>query len=132
MTRPVQPAAGGFPRFAAEVVGATVLAALLGFAPTRSLAGPGGVAAMWAGCGVAAAASLLGGVPIALARGVPAERTKQLLAAMVLRLVLVFVLGGAVFLSGWFDRRPLLLWIAIGHLALLVVDTRYALRAQRT
>jgi hypothetical protein len=131
MTSPPKPAAGGFPRFVAAVVGASALVALLGVVPTRSLAGPGGSAAMLAGCGIASVASILGCVPVGLARGDPAERTKQLLAAMVLRLVMVFVLGGAALLSGRFDRGPLLVWIAIDHAALLVVDTRYALRAQR-
>jgi hypothetical protein len=40
----------------------------------------------------------------------------------------LFALGFAAVLSGWFERRPLLIWIGIGYLAQLVVDTRYATR----
>jgi hypothetical protein len=129
MTGPPKPAAGGYLRFLAEVVGVTAIVALLGSVPTWRLAGGGGIAAMLAGCGIAALASAFGAVPIALAEGAPAaKRTSALLSSMVLRLAMTFLLGVVALLSGRLERAPLLLWIAIGYAVLLVVDTRYAVR----
>jgi hypothetical protein len=48
---------------------------------------------------------------------------------MAVRLGVVLALGLAAALSGWFERRPLLIWIAVSHLALLAVDTRFMLKS---
>jgi hypothetical protein len=45
------------------------------------------------------------------------------------RLAAVAALAAVVALSGRVAVRPLLIWTAISHLALLAVDTRYALVA---
>lgn len=120
----------GYLRFLAWVVAVAAVAALLGYLPTRRLGGEAALPALFAGCVIGIAASALGGVPIALAQGkTPAERLPLVLGAMVLRLLAAVVLGAAALLTGRFARSPLLLWIVISYVALLVVDTRYALSA---
>lgn len=123
------PAAGGYLRFLAWAVAVTALLVLLGWVPTRRLGGEGAVPAMLAGCAVVILASALGGVPVALVRGGPAARMQAVLLSMAVRLGAVVILAVAAVLSGWFPRKPLLLWVAISYVAMLVVDTRYALQA---
>jgi hypothetical protein len=123
------PSAGGYLRFLAWVVAVTAALALVGWVPTRRLGGEDAIPAMLAGCAVGILASALGGVPIALVRGGQTARTQALLLSMAIRLGAVVILAVAAVLSGWFARGPLLLWIAIGYMAQLVVDTRYALQA---
>jgi hypothetical protein len=123
-------AAGGYLRFLAWAVGVTVVAALLGWLPTRRLGGEEAIPAMLAGCAVSLLASALGGVPIALARGAGSTqqgRMQSLLMAMGVRFAAVVVLGLAAVLSGLFRTVPFLLWVAIGYAVQLVVETRYAL-----
>jgi hypothetical protein len=123
------PSAGGYLRFLAWVVAVTAALALVGWVPTRRLGGEEAIPAMLAGCAVGILASALGGVPIALARGGPSARMPALLLSMVIRLGAVVILAVAAVFSGWFARAPLLLWVAIGYMAQLVVDTRYAVQA---
>lgn len=117
-------------RFLAWVVGVAVLIALVGALPTRRLGGEEAIPAMIAGCVIGALASAAGGVPIARGRRVtdPAGRLTVMMFSMVLRLAVVAVLGAAAALSGGFERKPLLLWIGIGYMALLAVDTWYAVK----
>jgi hypothetical protein len=129
MTEARTPAAE-YLRFLAWVVGVAVLIALVGALPTRRLGGEEAIPAMIAGCVIGALASAAGGIPIARGRGEtePAERLKVMMFSMALRLAVVVGLGTAASLSGEFDRVPLLLWIAIGYVVLLAVDTRYAVK----
>jgi hypothetical protein len=84
---------------------------------------------MLAGCGIGLLASALAALPIAWARTVPVpDRYKALLASMGLRFALTLALAVSAALSGWFERVSLLLWVAIGYLAQLVVDTQYTLK----
>jgi hypothetical protein len=118
-------------RFVAWALAAVVLVAALGFVPTRRLGGEKALAAMIAGCVVGWAASALGGIPVLLARGkavTPAGRLQAMLASMGLRFGVVIVLGAAAAFSGWFGLKPLLIWIAVSYLALLAVDTWYAVK----
>jgi hypothetical protein len=119
-------------RFLAWALAAAVIAALLGFVPTRRLGGEEAVRSMIAGCFVGWLASALGGVPVALGRGreaaEPAARLQAMLVSMGLRFGVVLALGAAAAFSGWFGLKPLLLWIAISYLALLAVDTWYAVK----
>jgi hypothetical protein len=46
---------------------------------------------------------------------------------MALRLALVATGGVALLLSGILERGPFLIWLAIGYVVFLVVDTRYLL-----
>jgi hypothetical protein len=127
-------AAGSYLRFLAWATGAIVAAALLGYIPTLRLAGEDALPSMIAGCLVAFLASAIGAIPAARASnrpGVAREGPQVALKAMALRLLSVVVLGAAVGLSGRFETMPLVVWIAIAHAALLIVDTRYALAAVR-
>lgn len=104
-------------------------AALLGYAPTRRLGGEEALPAMVAGIVIGVIASAVGALPIALARrrGEPVS-PMQGLAAMGVRAAAVVVLGLSVGLSGWFEGRSLLIWIALGYVAQLALDVWYAVR----
>lgn len=129
MTAPRSPATE-YLRFLAWAVAVAVLAAALSWVPTRHLAGEEGVPALLVGCALALLASAVGGVAVARSRRAPtpAARVPAMMAAMALRFVILLALGAMVALSGWFARTPLLLGAAISYLALLVVDTWYAVR----
>lgn len=127
-------AAGSYLRFLAWATGAIAAAALLGYIPTLRLAGEGALPSLIAGCAVALLASAIGAVPVARARsrpGIAGKGPTVALSAMGLRLAAVVVLGSVAGLSGRFETMPLVAWIAIGHVVLLIVDTRYALAAVR-
>ena len=119
-------------RFLGWAVVVGVALALLGYVPTRRLGGEGALPAMVAGCVIGVIASAVGALAIARYRrsresgsGVPLQ---GMLAALALRFVTVLVLGLVAGLSGWFETRPLLIWIALGYVAQLALDTRYATR----
>ena len=122
----------GYLRFAVWVVVMAAAVVVVGYVPTRRLAGADGVDAMLAGCVIGVIASLAGGIPVlsgAAFGGGPAARLQATLLALAVRLGVVLALGLAAALSGWFERAPLLIWIAVSHLALLVVDTRFMLKS---
>jgi hypothetical protein len=130
-------------RFVALASAVALAAALLGVLPTRWLAGEPAVPALFAGCFVSWAASVLGGIPIALAEAAEhgsgagsalrfkAVRFKAVIASMALRFALELVLIVAIAWSGRFDRGPFLIWAALSYLALLAADTKYALGPRR-
>jgi hypothetical protein len=123
--------AAEYVRFLAWGLAATALAALLGYVPTRRLGGEEALGAMMAGCAVGWLASALGGIPVLLGRGKvadPTARLQAMLASMGLRFAVVLALGAAAAFSGWFGLKPLLLWIAFSYMALLAVDTWYAVK----
>lgn len=117
-------------RFLVWAVGVAVALALLGYAPTRRLAGESGLSAMAAGCIIGVLASAVGALPVLFARrsGSRPAPLQGMLASMALRLVTVLALGLSAGLSGWFASSPLLLWIALGYVAQLAVDVRYMVR----
>jgi hypothetical protein len=118
-------------RFLAWGLAAAALAVLLGFVPTRRLGGEEALGAMIVGCAIGWLASALGGIPVLLGRGKaadPAARLQAMMASMGLRFGVVLALGAAAAFSGWFGLKPLLLWIAISYMALLAVDTWYAVK----
>jgi hypothetical protein len=124
---PARTAAGsGYPRFLAWAVGLTLTLVLVGYAPTRSLAGKGAIPALVVGCAIGLVSAALGGVPIHLARGSGRMGTAAF-AGMAVRFASACALALGAVLSGWLDRGPLLVWVALSYLVLLVVDTRYAL-----
>lgn len=125
------PSAARYLRFVAIALAATVLLALLGIWPTRNLGGPGAVDALMAGCVISFLASAVGALPLFFRREgrVPLVTA---FASMGLRLLVVVALGTAAALSGQFPTRPLLLWLAIAYVALLAVDTTYAVRTLET
>lgn len=103
---------------------------LLGFTPTRRLGGEGALAAMLAGIVIGALASAIGGLPVLMGRrsGDPAAPLQGMLGGMAARLAALVALGLSVGLSGWFETRPLLIWIALGYMAQLPLEVRYATR----
>lgn len=126
----VRSPAAAYLRFVAWVIGVAVLAAVVGYLPTRRMGGAEAVPAMVAGCAVGVLASLVGGLPVLWGRAepTPAERLNRMLLGLAMRFGAALALGLVAALSGLFDRDPLLLWIAISYLALLVVDTRFAVK----
>lgn len=147
--------AGAPRRYLGFLAAATLVAAAvgaLGVPFTRAAAGSAGVEAMVAALGVCWVSAALGGLPIVVAARRAATRqaaTRQLttqgsatrgaamamltaaLAAMALRLAAVVAGAVLVALAGAVPRGPFLAWIGIGYLALLVVETWYAVSEVR-
>jgi hypothetical protein len=116
-------------RFLVGAVAVGAVLALLGYAPTRRLGGAGALPAMIAGCVIGVLASTVGALPVMRARrSGTAIPLQGMLGSLALRFATVLVLGLSAGLSGWFETRPLLLWIALGYVAQLALDTRYATR----
>jgi hypothetical protein len=114
-------------RFAGAATALALLLALAGVGPTRRLAGDAATAAVWAGCLASLAASLLGGLVVVGAWRRGAVAIVGALGAVGVRLLVVVLAGVAVALSGLAPVKPLLLWLALSHGVLLVIDTRFAL-----
>jgi hypothetical protein len=111
----------------AAIMAAALL--VLGWAPTRRLAGDEALPAMFVGCAISVVGSLAGTVPVILARNKPhLEAWSAALAAMGTRLAVVIVLGAAAALAGWWPTKPLLLWVAVSHAGLLVPDTLFSIK----
>lgn len=122
-------AAGELGRFLLSVVAVSVGLAVLGYLPTRRLAGAEGVGAMGAAVLVVGLASAAGGLPVFLARRAAEPKPQIVLSSMLVRLVAVVVLSLPMVWWGGVAPRPFLVWLVIAYLALLVVDTLYAMRA---
>lgn len=136
-------------RFLALAALAAGLVGAVGYLPTRNLAGDPGVTAMALALALCWAASAFGGVPVLLAEAAlaapsapgrggkgqpPAEPQLPVVVAlgsMLMRLVAVLGLALAAVFAGLVPKEPLLLWTAIGYLALLGVDTWYVLATAR-
>ena len=117
-----------YPRFLG--MAAAVIAALcvVGFVPTRRLAGDEGLPGMFAGCAIGFISAAFAGLMLVTVEGdSPEAKLKRSFLAMVARLAAVVVLGAAAVLSGMFAISPLLLWIAIAYMALLPLEVRLAL-----
>jgi hypothetical protein len=108
-------------------IGTAAAIALLGYYPTLRVAGPDAIGAMFAGIIISMVAGLVGAVPIGLAvRGDPAKVPNAILMATAIRFVVVLALTASVVFGSAFDRNVLGLWVGISYLAMLVVDTSYA------
>ena len=126
---PVRSPVAEYLRFLVCAVAVGAALVLLGYAPTRRLGGEGALPAMVAGCVIGILASAVGALPVVLARRSDRRAPLQgMLAAMALRFATVLTLGLSAGLSGWFETRPLLIWIALGYVAQLALDARYATR----
>lgn len=127
-------AVGLHARFTIALVGVAALLALIGRLPTSRLGGSSGVEAMWMALAIDVVASSLAGLPITFARVHP--RKEQLisvsLGSMALRMALVVLLALAFVLAGKVHEKAFLLWVAIGYLVLLPIDTHYALRHSKS
>jgi hypothetical protein len=103
----------------------------VGFQPTRRLAGDAAVPAMAAGCSISlAAAALAAWLLVAAGAPTPEVRMQRAFLAMVVRLAVVVVLGGAGALSGEFARTPLLFWLATTYVALLPLEVSLAIATE--
>ncbi len=127
---------GTFGGYYAAFVGiglATALAvAALGYFPTMRLTSGGGAAALAVGCGVSWIASCVGAVPTATALSSrPTQAATAVLASTVVRFITAIVLVVPLVLSGWFDRKVLVLFVAVSYLMMLLVDTLLAVRIIR-
>ncbi len=112
--------------FLALAVAILAVLITLGIIPTRRLAGDDAVAAMIAGCLISVFAALLGTIPVMLARGRGASSTiPAVLMSILLRTSAVIVLGFLAFRSGWFEAKPLLIWMVLSHASLQVADIRF-------
>lgn len=142
---------GSLSRLAAGAVAVAVLVAALGWAPTRRLAGDAGVTAMLVALGINLAASLAAALPVARAArrrgaGVGTERVGTeaggaaareraargivaALGATAIRFLAVAGASVAAAVAGTVPTAPLLVWAALGYLALLAVDTGWAVAA---
>lgn len=118
--------------YLAFAVGTVALLLAVGLWPTGRLGGDGATAAMIAGCGASLAGSLLGSIPIWLARGVglPAA-LPAVLGSLGLRMAVAIGLGVALVVVAGLEATPVLLWLAISHAALLVGDVWLAIGAVR-
>ena len=107
---------------------------LIGYAPTVRLAGQEAIKPMLAGLTVSMVASLLGSLPLVTIEPTADPRSipTRALGSMLIRFVAILTFGLALALSGWFQRTPFLIWIALSHLAFLSVDTIFALRAAQS
>lgn len=114
-------------RFARHAAFVLLALALLGFLPTRRLAGDAGLAAMAWAFFADLAASIAGTLPIWWTRHLhPSKNIGAQLGAMGLRLAVVLVLGLAIALGGLVPIPAFLVWLAIGHAGLLIADTLFA------
>ena len=115
-------------RFLSLAVAVVIGLSLVGWLPTRRLAGAEGVTAMVAGCAISLlSAALAGGLLIAVHAETPEARMQRGFLAMIVRLAVVIVLGIAAALSGEFARAPLLFWMATAYVALLPLEVRLAI-----
>jgi hypothetical protein len=110
---------------AAAVVGVLFV---LGFVPTRRLAGESAIEAMAAGCAIGlTSAALAGLLLVVVGAETPTARMQRAFLAMMVRLSVVVVMGLAAVLSGLFARMPLLFWLATTYVALLPLEVRLAI-----
>lgn len=116
-------------RLAAAGLLTALLLAALGYFPTVRLAGGGAAAGMVAGIAVSLTAGLIGAVPVGLAAIRSPEKTPQaVLLSTTLRFLVVLALAASLILSGWFDRAVVGVWVGISYIAMLAVDTIFAVR----
>ena len=123
----MKPFAHTYTRLILAGIGTAVAVALLGYFPTVRIAGADAIGAMVAGIAVSLVAGCAGAVPIALAaQGDPAKTPQAILTATAIRFLLALALTVSVVFSGWFDRVVLGMWVGLSYLAMLMVDTMYA------
>ena len=117
-----------YARFLGLAVAIVLALCVVGWLPTRRLAGAEGVLAMVAGCAIGLlSAALAGWLLIVVSGDTPEARMQRSFMAMVARLAVVVVLGLAAALSGELARQPLLFWIAIAYMALLPLEVKLAI-----
>jgi hypothetical protein len=119
---------GRYIRFLGLALTAVLALVIVGFLPTRRLAGEAGIPAMVAGCLISlAAAALAAWLLVAMPASTPIARMQRASLAMTVRLVVVAVVGGAVVFGGELARMPLLFWLAVSYVVLLPFEIRLAI-----
>lgn len=118
-----------FARFAAAAAAVAALIAAVGWVVAPRWGGAGAAAAALVACAACFAGSLAGGLVLVTGRSDPQSAAIRVLAAMGARLVVVVGAVAAAALGGALPLRPLLLWTALCYVALLALDTRFALTA---
>jgi len=135
----VSPGRRRYLRFAVLALAVTAVLAALGWIPTLRRAGPEALPALLAGCAVSLAAALVGG--LVLKQADPGRRLRDGVAsgpeaaqamtaglqAMGVRLLVLLALGVAVGFAELVPLKPFLTWMVISYLALLPIETRFAL-----
>ena len=117
-----------YARFLGLAVAIVAGLCVVGWLPTRRLAGAEAATAVAAGCGIGLlSAALAGWLLTAVAADTPEARMQRSFLAMIVRLAVVVVLGAAAVFSGEFSRAPLLFWIGAAYLALLPLEVRLAI-----
>jgi hypothetical protein len=117
-----------YSRFLGLAVAIVVGLCVLGFFPTRRLAGAGAIGSMIAGCAVSLlSAAVAGWFLTAVEAPTPQARMQRSLLAMFVRLAVVIVVGAAAALSGAFSSSPLLFWMAMTYVALLPLEVKLAI-----
>lgn len=103
--------------------------AILGYFPTLRLGGSDAIGAMFAGIAISLIASCIGSAVIGLGgRKDPTKAPQAVLLASTIRFVVTLALTASVVLSDWFEPLAIGLWVGIAYLAMLLVDTIYAVR----
>jgi hypothetical protein len=116
-------------RLAATGVGTALVLALLGYFPTVRLAGTDAIAGMLAGIAISLAGGLVGAVPVGRAAiKSPLKTPQAVMLSTAMRILVVLALAASVILSGWFDPIVVGVWVGISYLAMLAVDTLFAIR----
>jgi len=111
-------------KISALTAGVVIVLAAIGYYPTARLAGPAGLGAMFVGLLISATATLVGCLPgLQASSGASDDRHTAIMIGMGLRVLVVALLGISTALSGLLPHRPLLIWLGVGYLTLLFVDT---------
>ncbi|GMV96922.1 MAG: hypothetical protein HRF43_02025 [Phycisphaerae bacterium] len=117
-----------WPAVAAVVVGG------VGYWPTRHLAGGPGIEAMGVALGLvtgAVYATMLPAMRRMAAATTPATRFKAAFRAGLERFVITLALAGAVAWRAGLEMRSFLLWVAIGYVLMIKVETLILIRWSR-
>jgi hypothetical protein len=126
-------------RFVVVALAVTAALAALGWIPTQRRAGSEALPALLAGCAVSLVAALASALMLqrvdpggrlrdGVASGPEAARAMTAgLQAMGVRLLVILALGSAVGLADIVPLEPFLIWMVISYLALLPVETHFAL-----
>jgi hypothetical protein len=111
-------------RLAAFSTAGAVGGLAIGYVPTRVIGGEPALVGMVLGMSIALLAALAGLIPpiMSVARG-PRAQVSGTLMGMALRFVVTLALLLAGVLSGLPGRVPLAIWVVIGYLLLVMIDT---------
>ncbi len=133
MTSARQHAVRRFLGFVCLLLLVTSVLALLGWLPTKRLAGESGIQAMLSALAVTLSGSILSGIPVWRAEGSdqPAS-TSAVIGSLVIRFFFVLAATLYLVLNGLAERVPFVVWVGLSYLLLLPVDVRYALRGSGT